>query len=359
MKILLLSRYGSLGASSRVRSYQYLPYLNTQGIKVTVAPFLGDDYLKTLYAGEHVNLRYVLRSYIGRILHLLKSKRFDMLWVEYEVLPWLPAYGEEILHYLKILWIADFDDAVFYRYDMHPEAVVRVLLGRKIDSVMQHASLVLVGNTYLAERARRAGAERIEYLPSVIDLERYETGNWKLETRNSKFTIGWIGSPSTAQYLHIAGPALASVCREINARLVLVGSGEIQIRGVQIEIRSWSEDTEVGDILGFDVGIMPMPDNPWTRGKCGYKLIQYMACGLPVIASPVGVNQVLVENGVNGFLATDTESWVRAFLTLYENCHLRERMGRCGRIKVETEYCLQVTAPRLASFIRSFGKIKT
>ncbi len=111
-------------------------------------------------------------------------------------------------------------------------------------------------------------------------------------------------------------------------------------------------------MLGFDVGIMPMPDNPWTRGKCGYKLIQYMACGLPVIASPVGVNQVLVENGVNGFLATDTESWVRAFLTLYENCHLRERMGRCGRIKVETEYCLQVTTPRLASFIRNVRKTK-
>ena len=120
-----------------------------------------------------------------------------------------------------------------------------------------------------------------------------------------------------------------------------------------LAIRPWSEEKEVADIQCFDVGIMPMPDDPWARGKCGYKLIQYMACGRPVVASPVGANQQIVEDGVNGFLAATTADWVRALCTLRDSSDLRERMGKAGRFKVETQYCIQVTAPRLLSLLHS------
>jgi glycosyltransferase involved in cell wall biosynthesis len=350
MKLLLLTRYSRLGASSRLRYYQYLPHLKAQGIDVKVAPLLGDDYLRDLCADKRKNLAAIFRAYFRRLDHLLNSSRFDLLWVEYEILPWFPAWGEGILASLGLPYVVDYDDAIFHRYDMHPRSIVRVLLGRKIDRVMRRAALVVVGNQYLADRARKAGAKRVEYLPTVVDLERYRAVPYH---DNSVFTIGWIGSATTAQYLHIVSSALAEVCRHGSARLVLVGSGQVQLDGVPTDIRPWSEETEAADIQGFDVGIMPMPDDPWTRGKCGYKLVQYMACGRPVVASRAGVNPEIVEDGVNGFLAATTSDWVHAFNALRENPALRKRMGRSGLVKVETNYCLEVTVPRLASLLRS------
>jgi len=147
--------------------------------------------------------------------------------------------------------------------------------------------------------------------------------------------------------------AFAKVCSDINARLVLVGSGQVQLDGIPTEIRTWSEETEVKNIQDFDVGIMPIPDDPWTRGKCGYKLIQYMACGRPVIASPVGVNQQIVEDGANGFLAVTVSDWVHALKTLGNDYELRDRMGKAARAKVESQYSLQVAAPRLADLMRN------
>ena len=164
MKILLLSRYSRLGASSRLRSYQYLPYLKTHGIDVDVAPLLENDYLKNLYAGRRKDLRGIIRAYIRRLGLLINSNSFDLLWVEKEILPWLPAWAEAILAHLGIPYVVDYDDAIFHRYDMHPKAIIRSLLGGKIDTVMSRAALVIVGNKYLADRARKAGARRVEYL---------------------------------------------------------------------------------------------------------------------------------------------------------------------------------------------------
>jgi glycosyltransferase involved in cell wall biosynthesis len=353
MKILLLSRYSRLGASSRLRSYQYLPYLKAQGIDVEVAPLLGDDYIKDLYAGRRKDMGAIFRAYIRRLGRLLKSSSFDMLWVEKEILPWLPAWAEEILAHLGIPYVVDYDDAVFHRYDMHQRVMMRVLLGRKIDVVMRRAALVIAGNKYLMDRARRAGAERVEYLPTVIDLDRYRP-----EPRGTDldFKIGWIGSPATAKYLYLVHPAVAEVCRDGNTRLVLVGSGQVELDDVPTETRPWSEYTEVADIQSFDVGIMPMSDEPWSLGKCGYKLIQYMACARPVVASPVGVVPKMIENGINGFLAITKTDWVNAFCALRHNRRLRERMGKAGRIKVEKQYCIQVTAPLLVSLLREIVK---
>ena len=350
LNILLLSRYSRLGASSRLRCYQYLPYLKDQGIDVTVASLLGNEYLKNLYAGRRVDLLSVIGAYVRRIGCLLKSNRFDLLWIEYEILPWLPAWAEKILALFGVPYIVDYDDAIFHRYDMHQLRIVRGILGNKIDEVMHRAALVIAGNKYLADRAKRAGARWIECLPTVVNLEKYRP---EPHRKKPVVNFGWIGSPTTAKYLYLVSHALARVCSDINARLILVGSGQIQLDGVPTEIRTWSEETEVEDIQDFDVGIMPMPDDPWTRGKCGYKLIQYMACGRPVIASPVGMNQQIVENGVNGFLPTTVSDWVHALKTLGNDCELRDHMGKAAWAKVESQYSLQVAAPRLANLLRN------
>lgn len=136
------------------------------------------------------------------------------------------------------------------------------------------------------------------------------------------------------------------MCRNPNVKVRLIGSGSIQMPGVNVEAVQWSNESEVAKICKFDVGIMPLPDEPWTRGKCGFKLIQYMACGLPVVASPVGVNADIVSDGVNGYLADTTDQWVNRLSRLASDHSLREGMGQEGRKLVEEQYCLQATAQR-------------
>ncbi len=353
MKILLLSRYGRLGASSRIRSYQYLPYLREKGVHVTIAPFFDDDYLIYRYSGSHKILGAIFRAYVQRIFTLFKTNSFDLIWIEKEVLPWLPAWGEGILSLLKVPYIVDYDDAIFHRYDMDHRGVVRSLLGKKIDEVMRKAALVIVGNQYLANRAIKAGAKLVEYLPTVVDSKRYRV---KSIYDKSKIKIGWIGSPTTAKYLHLVQPALMMICKEGNTRLVLIGAGQIELKGVPTETRSWSEESECDEINDFDIGIMPIPDDPWARGKCGYKLIQYMASGLPVVASGVTANLGIIEHGVSGYIAKTLTDWVDALVALRDDFRLRKRMGNSGRIKVEKNFDLQISAPRLLSFISSVVK---
>lgn len=345
----MLSRYGNLGASSRVRLYQYLPYFQKAGIEATIVPLLDNEYLADVYAGKPKRPGAIGKAYVRRLRHLMTSRRFDLLWIEYEVFPWLPAWVESLLALLRIPYVVDYDDAVFHNYDLHANRLVRALLGKKIDAVMRGARLVLVGNDYLAQRAQAAGAKRIEYVPTVVDVEQYKIAPPQID--DGFFNIGWIGSPITFRYLHQVKNALAEVCGDGRTRLVTVGAGDVKLEGVPVASCAWSKETEVKDIQSFDVGIMPLPDEPFEYGKCGYKLIQYMACGRPAVASPVGVNQRIVEGGVNGFLAASASDWVGSLKTLRDSRSLRERMGSAGRNKIESEYSVQVIAPRLVSLL--------
>jgi glycosyltransferase involved in cell wall biosynthesis len=354
MRILLLTRYEQLGSSSRVRFYQYLPYLTAQGVEVVTAPFFNDGYVRNLYMGHRTSLKTVLRAYLKRLSILLQSGSFDMLWVEKELFPWLPAWFENLFAALKIPYVVDYDDAVFHRYDMHRSLFVRTVLGRKIDEVMRHAILVIAGNEYLAERALKAGAPRVECLPSVVDVSRYalpEVAN------GSVFRIGWIGSPVTAPYLDLVRPVIGQLAQESSVTLTLIGSGPVQpFPQTPTEILPWSETIELEMSQEFDVGIMPLIDGPFEQGKCGYKLIQYLASGLPVIASPVGVNRQIVEPGVNGYLATSSTDWLTALRELRDNKEKINLMGQAGRRKAEQLYNLQVTAPRLLNLLSGLPK---
>ena len=222
---------------------------------------------------------------------------------------------------------------------------------RRID---QSSRLVTVGNDYLADYARRAGAKLVEVIPTVIDLERYPMRHEFPE--NEVLTIGWIGSPSTAKYVEQIAPALKTVCANGKARVMLIGSGKVNLPGVPFEVIHWSEEDEVSQLQQLDVGIMPLPNNPWERGKCGIKLIQYMACGLPVIASPVGVNTEIVGDGKNGYLASSQSEWISALNQLRDNVEQRRIMGIHGRTKVENQYSLQVSGPRLAKILRDLPR---
>lgn len=353
MRVLLLTRYSRAAASSRLRAMQYLPWLEAAGVEVVSLPLLGDDYVQKLYREGSGRSLSLLPAYWRRLRILLSARHFDLLWIEKELFPWLPALAEILLGACRIPYVVDYDDALFHRYDLHPRSWVRALLAGKIDRVMRHAALVVAGNDYIAARARQAGARRVEILPTSVDLARYA-----MEPRGSDgpFTIGWIGTPVTAKYLSLLEPVLAGLSRESDVRIMIVGGGEAALAGVAAERRPWREEKEAADIRQFDVGIMPLPDEPWERGKCGYKLIQYMACGKPVIASPVGVNRHIVVPGENGFLAASHEEWLEALRQLRADPLLRQRMGLAGRAEVERCYSLQVNAPKLLQWLREAGE---
>lgn len=350
MKAVMLTRYERSGASSRLRLIQYAGPLGLQGISSSLQPFFDDSYLSRLYSG-HSTLTSTLVAYARRAWQLLKVGRGDLLWLEKEALPWLPWGLERALLPQALPLVVDYDDAVFHRYDLHRSAAVRRLLGRKLDRLMASASLVTAGNRYLAERAREAGAQRVEIVPTVVDLTTY-TLRPEPFSENAA-TIGWIGTPSTwTEYMGPMMPLLTQAAEAAGARITAVGAGRAAAAHLLLDNLSWAEESEVERIHAMDIGIMPLTDTPWSRGKCGYKLIQYMACGIPVIASPVGVNAEIVEHGVNGFLASSAAEWAEALQTLLHDPDLRARMGEAGRRKVEHEYSLQVWGPRVAQMLR-------
>jgi glycosyltransferase involved in cell wall biosynthesis len=347
--VLALPRYSRLGASSRLRLMQYLPGLQANGVRVDVSPLFQDDYVRALQHGER-NMTAIASAYWNRLLRLANSSRFDLIWVEKDALPWLPEELELALLGSKVPLVLDYDDAVFHQYDEHRHGWVRWMLGRKHPKLMRRAACVVAGNDYIANFARAAGARWVEVLPTVVDLARYHLRAPSGTPQSQPVNVGWIGQRATASFLQSLHGVFQTLQQQGVARFTAIGIDAAAL-GLPMDSVPWSEQTEAEDIARLDVGIMPLVDAPFERGKCGYKLIQYMACGLPVVASPVGVNRQLVEHGVNGYLASTQSDWEQALRILIADPALRFRMGMAGRTKVEGRYTLQALRPKLAEII--------
>ena len=356
MRILFLTRYGRLGASSRQRCVLYVDALAAAGVESRVCPFFGDDYVRRLYSGDAASIVTVLRAYASRLCALLRIRGYDLLWLEKEALPWVPAWLE--LSFFKAAGakiVVDYDDALFHAYDQHRNWLIRKLLGSKIDRIMASADLVCVGNSYIGHRAKAAGANKIAELPTVVDLRLYPVRRSGPSSEKRPFTLGWIGSPVTSSYLDLLRPALAELERRLQFRFVLIGAAPGALADFPVERVTWSAETEAAELACCDVGVMPLPDLPWERGKCGYKLIQYMASSLPAVASPVGANCDIVVPGETGFLAANDADWLSSLLQLAREPGLRRRMGAAGRRRVEKYYSLEVRGPELIELLYSVG----
>ncbi len=358
MKILVLSKYPRMGASSRLRTLQYLPLLEQQGFEFTVRSLFDQTYLENLYGKGSRSRLAIFKYYTKRLLKLFSVGRYDLVWIEYEIFPYLPTFAEQFLALIGKKYIVDYDDAIFHNYDLSTNPLIRKFLAKKIDTVMANSSCVIAGNTYLAERAKLAGAKHVEWIPTVVDQSRYIP---RSEAGSGRKVIGWIGSPSTQKYVLDIKEALHTVCERHSARLLLVGATQDivdKLSGIEVEVAAWSEGSEAQLIQQMDIGIMPLPDGPWEKGKCGYKLIQYMATGVPVIASPVGVNSDIINGSCCGYLADDIEQWSNSLDTLLSYADQREKFGKAGREAVEDVYSLQVQAPILARIFNSIIKSK-
>lgn len=336
MKVLVLSKYSRKGASSRYRMFQYFPSLQAQGVELTTEALFDDDYLDRLYS-KRSRFGSVLKNYFKRFFKLLSVRGYDLVWVEKELFPWMPWFIEK--YFFKILgtpYVVDYDDAIFHQYDQHRLVIVRSLLGTKCDSVMRAAAVVVGGNEYLADRARKAGAQKVIKIPTVVSGQVFQAKN----TENEKPIIGWIGSMSTAVYLEKLKPALIELRKKYAFTFRVVGAN-VHWPEFEVDAVAWSEQAEVSLVQTFDIGVMPLVDSPWERGKCGFKLVQYMGCGKAVVADPVGVNAEIVQHGVNGYLTSKDLSWTEALEKLLLDHNLRTEMGSRGRERFQAFYSLE------------------
>lgn len=337
-KVLLLSKYSRMGASSRLRSLQYLSYLEAEGLDITVRSLFDDKYLNTLYKHGKRSWVQITRLYLMRLLALAQFYKYDLIWIEKEIFPYFPAIFERLLCFLNKPYVVDYDDAIFHNYDMSRNSVVRKILGKKIDVVMRCAKCVIVGNSYLEARANSAGATSTVLLPTVVDHTRYSDIK---QDPSRRLTIGWIGSPSTQKYIIGLREPLSKVCLEFGARLLLVGANPhvaSLFPEVDVEVVPWAEVSEAELIGQMSIGVMPLPNDPWEQGKCGYKLIQYMASTVPVVASPTGVNVDLVNDSGSGFLSQSSSQWESSLSRLLKSSELRREMGQAGRQAVLNAY---------------------
>lgn len=354
MTLHFFHRYDRTSASFRARCECYRPFLEEAGIPHRFHSLLDGNYLARKYSHRRVSVIAVAAAYFRRAWTVLRLKKSDVAIVHLELFPYLPGIFERYLAWRGITLIYDFDDPFFHLYDQHASGLVRFLFSNKIRRIIRLANSVIAGNRYLESYARKEGRD-VCIIPSVIDLERYPaTRTWSAS--GNSFTIGWIGTPATSPQLKAIHEALVAFCKTRDVKVVLVGPGDVQLDGVPLEVRPWTEESEVGNIMEFDVGIMPLFDTPFNRGKGGMKIIQYMACGIPAVVSPVGFNTEIVRHGENGFLASTGDDWIKYLATLYDQRQLLPELGRAARQTVERAYCLQITGPAFVRFIRKFAQ---
>jgi glycosyltransferase involved in cell wall biosynthesis len=352
MKVLAFTKYGRAAASTRQRILQYIPALAAAGIEVEHRSLLDDDYVESLATGAGFSKAAVARSYARRLKDLVSHSSHDALWVYAELFPYFPSVFERLAGRSGKPIVYDFDDAFFHQYDDNPRGLVRTFLSGKLEPLLRAANICCCGNAYLQDYAARL-CPRTTILPTVVDTEIYRP----LPEPAQSVTpiIGWIGSPSTWPGVRPVLPVLREFARSGAARIRVVGAGRSaeEDRFPGLEIVDWSESTEVEEVRHMDVGIMPLLDLPFQRGKSGYKLVQYMACGLPVVATPVGVNREIVKDGVTGYLATSADEWRDALRKLLQDPQLRHNMGLRARERGVTDYSLATHAPRLVEIFRS------
>jgi len=325
-RLLILTRRPE-GAPFRQRIEPYLDALCGRGIEPVV---------EVLAAGARARRRQVRR---GRTVDGVLLHRKTLTWWEARSLG-PPAERGRLLY--------DFDDAVMVQA-RRPERIHRGR-ARRFARTVKAADLVLAGSPVLAEHARRAGAGRAEVVPTGLDTQRY-TPKASSETSAGPRLV-WIGSRSTLKQLARLRPALAAVGGAVpGVRLRVIADGALSVAGLAVENVPWSRQAEGRLLAEGDVGIAPLPDTAYTRGKCGFKVLQYMAAGLPVVASPVGVQADYVRPEETGLHAGGEAEWVEAIGRLAGDAALRQRMGRAGRERVEREFDFRALAPRVAGLI--------
>lgn len=359
MRVLFILPAPEAGASTRFRVLPYLPYLQSHGIELELSPLMNDTAYGLLHKpGHHRDKARVLAAGLtNRLRDVLACHRFDVVFIQREAYSFGPPIVEYLLNRLNGHLVLDVDDAIFAPFS-HSRSVVdsmayRFKYGARTFSVARWARVVHAGNKYLTERLSRVNTRTIRF-PTVMDVDRYPL---RPDRNGGPVTVGWIGSSSTTVYLREKTRVFQELARKHGDGIAFhfVGTQQFDASrlGSNARLSAWDPHREIDYLHGFDIGIMPMDDSEWSKGRCGTKMLQYMAAGVPAVCSPEGSVIDIIENGRNGVIARTDEEWIDSISTLVRDRKRRRDIGLAGRETVHEGYTVRGWAPR---FIESLAQ---
>lgn len=343
MKVLFLVLHRKdRSPGQRYRHEQYIPFLESHGIECHFSPLLRTKKEDAIFYSGGSTLKKIivgLKALYRRIHDLRRANDYDYIFI-YRDAFFFGTFFEKAISKKKAKLIFDFDDAIWLM-DKNPNQGFFNLLKNpgKTDEITKLCDHIIVGNQYLAAHARTFNTS-VSIIPSTVDLEFYQNPD---QLTKEKTCIGWTGSFSTVKHLQTVEPALETIREKYGDQVYFKVIGDPNYENKKLGIKGipWQSATEVIDLGELDIGLMPLPDNEWTKGKCGMKGLQYMALSIATIMSPVGVNKEIIQDGVNGFLAASEDEWIEKLSLLIENPDLRKKMGEAGRQTVEKTYSVE------------------
>ena len=346
-KVLFLLPYPLHKApSQRFRVEAYFKLLKEHNISYDTQQFLDEEAWQVLYQRGSFSKKIVAvyKGFLKRMKIVFSGvSSYSHIFIHREATPLGPPLIEWLLaKVLKKKIIYDFDDAIWIPNTSKENRIASWIKAFwKVKQICRWSYKVAGGNEYLCAYARKYN-NNVVLLPTSVDtVNRY---NKIKDHKTEQIVIGWTGSHSTMHYLEELLPLFKRVASEFDAQIMIISNKKPDFEIPNLQFTHWQEATEIDDLLQFTIGIMPLKKDSWSEGKCGFKLIQYSALGIPAVTSPVGVNKKIVDNGVTGFLCETDDEWYKALKTLVGNMCLRERMGKDGRKKMAAQFSIQANA---------------
>ena len=340
MKILLLAPY-PLGEapSQRFRFEQYLNILKNNNIHYHQYSFLTNQAWKILYQPGKILQKsfWILYGFLRRLVIVLLVYKYDFVFIHREASPIGPPIFEWMIAKIwrkKIIY--DFDDAIWLANTSEQNKIAaRIKWHHKVSSICKWSYKISAGNRYLADFALQYN-KNVIINPTTIDTEGMHNPTKKVA--NKVFTIGWTGTHSTMPYMIPILPILDELAEKYAFKLLIISNQKPEFDRSYVEFIKWNKSTEIQDLQKMDVGIMPLTDDKWAKGKCGFKALQYMSLKIPAIVSPVGVNTEIVDHGINGFICNNPEEWKDALSRFFNDQNLIDQMAETCRKKIIDYY---------------------
>ena len=341
-KILFILPYPvDKAPSQRLKFEQYFDAIRESGIEIKTSSFISESFWKVVYTRGNLlsKIWYTFFGYLRRLKDLFQLRKYDLVYIHL----WVTPFGFPIWEWLfckvgkKIIY--DIDDLIYLGTDIGKNKIIHGIKGRtKPLFLIRHADHNIVCTPKLEEFARKF-SKNVTDISSTINTETYQPVNHY--SNDEILTIGWSGSHSTSKYLQILKPVLLSLNEKRDFKLLVIGDQNFKMEGIEIEAVPWEEETEVPTLQRIDIGLYPLPDEDWVYGKSGLKALQYMALGIPTVATAIGANFRIIDNEANGILVNTNSEWLEALESLIDSPEKRRKLGTAGRETVVDLYSIK------------------
>lgn len=361
MNVMVLAPYRfDTAPGQRFRIEQWMPKLEERGARFHFSPFMSEELSAILYQPGRTlrKVRAMIADLVRRLVDAMRARRYDVVFLHREAALIGPPLIERLIAALDVPIVYEFDDAIYVPYVSPSNRYLSLLKfpAQKTDRICRMAAHVIVGNEVLRDYAVERN-RNVTIVPTTIDTDKY-TPSCEYEP-DGELVIGWSGSYSSVQYLDALKPVFSQLRKQHRFRVEVIGATTFTMDDVEVRSQPWVASSEVEDLRRIHIGVMPLPDEDWARGKCALKALQYMALGIPTVVSPVGANAEVIRDGVDGLYATTTDEWIARLSSLLSSTALRRRLGEAGRRRVVERYSAAEHAPRVWAVLESCARARS